>query len=130
MSMSITFDTLAYANKLKAAGVESRVAEAQAEAQHDLFAEVIENKLATKEDINQLKIATKEDINQLKIATKEDINQLKIATKEDINQLKQDIGQLKQDVGQLENRLTLKLGTLMASSIALLAALMTILHSH
>jgi len=52
MNHSITFDTLAYANKLKAAGVPDKQAEVQAEA----IAEVIGDKLATKQDL-ELKIS-------------------------------------------------------------------------
>lgn len=47
MSHAITFDTLAYANKLKAAGVPDKQAEVQAEA----IAEVIGDKSATKQDL-------------------------------------------------------------------------------
>jgi preprotein translocase subunit Sss1 len=47
---TIAFDTLAYANKLKNAGVEGKQAEIQAEA----LAEIIEERLATKSDIDKL----------------------------------------------------------------------------
>ena len=42
-----TFDTLAYVKKLRAAGVPEEQAEVQAEA----FAEIIEDRLATKKDV-------------------------------------------------------------------------------
>ena len=44
---TLAFDTLAYPKKLKAAGVPEKQAEMQAEA----FAEIIEDRLATKQDI-------------------------------------------------------------------------------
>jgi len=47
---SHSFDTLAYAKKLKAAGVPEQQAEVQAEA----IAEIIEEKLATKKDLLEL----------------------------------------------------------------------------
>ena len=47
---AIAFDTLAYANKLKQAGVPDRQAEVQAEA----MAELVEERLATKRDLNEL----------------------------------------------------------------------------
>ena len=50
MSKTIAFDTLAYANKLKAAGVPQQQAEVHAET----FAEIIEERLATKQDIKEL----------------------------------------------------------------------------
>ncbi len=55
--MSTTvFDTLAYAKRLKAAGVP----EAQAEAQAEALAEAITNQVATKQDILELRIEMRE----------------------------------------------------------------------
>jgi len=45
------FNTLAYSKKLKEAGVPEKQAEVQAEA----IAEIIDNKLATKQDIKDLR---------------------------------------------------------------------------
>jgi hypothetical protein len=47
---TMIFDTLAYANKLKAAGVPDKQAEVQAEA----ISELIDEKLATKQDLEIL----------------------------------------------------------------------------
>lgn len=47
---TIVFDTLAYAKKLRAAGVSEQQAEIQAEA----LAEIIDENLATKRDIKEL----------------------------------------------------------------------------
>lgn len=57
---TITFDTFAYANKLKAAGVPDKQAEAQAKAQKDLFSEVLDTTIATKGDINRLEANIRE----------------------------------------------------------------------
>ena len=46
----IAFDTLAYAKKLMAVGVPEKQAEVQAEA----LAEVIEERIATKQDLREL----------------------------------------------------------------------------
>lgn len=54
MMARIALDTLAFANKLKVAGVEPRIAEAQAEAQAELLSELMDDTLATKEDINKV----------------------------------------------------------------------------
>ena len=51
-----TFDTLTYAKKLKSAGFTDSQAEVQAEA----LADIIEERLATKEDIRDLKRDLKE----------------------------------------------------------------------
>lgn len=52
----IPFDTLAYANKLKAAGVDSKLAETQAEATAEIIGNLMENQLATKKDLVELRI--------------------------------------------------------------------------
>jgi hypothetical protein len=51
MAHAIIFDTLKYANKLKAAGFTEKQAEAQTEA----LAEIVDEKLATKQDLEALK---------------------------------------------------------------------------
>jgi len=80
---TVTFDMLAYAKKLKAAGFTDQQAEVQAQA----FAEIIEERLATKQDIELLR----------------------------------------RDMKELEMRLTLRLGGMMAASIAIVAALVKLL---
>lgn len=52
MSGELIFDTLQYANKLKAAGVPEKQAEVHAEA----MAELIDNRLATKQDLKELEL--------------------------------------------------------------------------
>ena len=50
--MTLAFDTLRYANKLKIAGVPEKQAEVQAEAMAELVAET----LATKRDLRELEL--------------------------------------------------------------------------
>ena len=80
---TVAFDTLAYAKRLKDAGFTNQQAEVQALA----FSEIIEERLATK----------------------------------------QDIASLQRDIKELEMRLTLRLGGMMAASIAVVAALVKLL---
>ncbi len=54
MSRAIPFDTLAYANRLKAAGVPERVAEAQAAANADMMMNLIDETLVTKQDLREM----------------------------------------------------------------------------
>jgi len=65
MTSTITFDTLAYVKKLKAAGVPEKQAEVQAET----FAEIIEDRIATKHDI----LLLKQDLKELELTLKRDI---------------------------------------------------------
>ncbi len=87
MAHTITFDTLAFAKKLKEAGVPDAQAEVHAEA----IAELIDERIATKQDLKELEIT------------------------------------LRRDVKELELRLTIRLGAMMAVSIAIIAALVKLL---
>ena len=60
-----TFDTLAYAKKLKSAGFTEQQAEAQAEA----LAAIVDERLATKTDIHKLQ----RDIKELELRLKHDL---------------------------------------------------------
>lgn len=54
MTHVITFDTLAYANRLKKAGVDQKLAEALVESQAELLSNLVDDQLATKQDIKDL----------------------------------------------------------------------------
>jgi hypothetical protein len=60
-AMAISFDTLAYTKKLKAAGVPERQAEAQAET----LAEIVDERLATKKDLQEMEARFDTRINEL-----------------------------------------------------------------
>jgi hypothetical protein len=106
MSNNQIFDTLQYANKLKAVGVPEKQAEVQAEA----MVELIEDKLATKKDLEQAKSELKKDIEQVKSELKLDIEVSK--------------NELKRDIKELELRMTIKLGSLMIAGMGVLVILM------
>ena len=83
MHSAVLFDTLAYAKKLKGAGFT----EAQAEIQAEALAEIIEQRLSTKEDVLELR----------------------------------------RDLKEMEQRIIIKLGAMVAASIAITVSLMKIL---
>jgi len=58
MSQSIAFDRLAYAKKLKRVGFTEEQAEVQAEA----LAEMVNDTLATKRDLQELELRLKHDL--------------------------------------------------------------------
>ena len=78
--VAITFDTLKYANRLKAAGVDPKIAEAEAEALAEVF------------ELNLKEIDNREDIKLLEERLNERLDTRLI---------------------QLEQRMIIKLGTLM-----------------
>jgi hypothetical protein len=61
MSAHLSFDTLAFAKRLAAAGMESRQAQALAEALHD----IVFDTLATKSDLRDLEVATNASLKDL-----------------------------------------------------------------
>ncbi|CAL7964141.1 conserved hypothetical protein [Gammaproteobacteria bacterium] len=79
MSNEKNFDTLKYANRLKAVGVPEKQAEVQAET----MAEIIEDKLATKKDLELVR----EDLELVKSELKRDIEATKSELKRDIKEL-------------------------------------------
>ena len=98
MAHTIPFDTHAYVKKLRAVGVP----EAQAEVQAEAIADLVNDQLATKLDIQELK----RDIEELKLSTKRDIQELELRLKHD---------------------LTLRFGGMLAAAVAVIAALVKLL---
>ena len=94
MSPAIAFDTLVYAKKLKAVGFTEAQAETLAESQ----AQLIESRLATKQDIELVR----RDMKELEVS-------------------------LKRDIKEIEMRLTIRMGILIAASIAIVSTLVKLL---
>jgi len=92
---AIIFDTLQYSKRLREAGFSQKQAEVQAE----VIAEIVEDKVATKRDLEELRIA-----------------------------LKRDIEELRRDMKELEYRMTVKIGSMFGIGIAVLIVLMKIFH--
>ena len=105
MPGAVAFDTLSYAKRLKAAGFTEEQADVQAEA----FLELVDERLATKQDI----LGLKRDIKELETSLKRDIKELDASSKRDNK--------------ELEMRLTIRLGGMMAASIVIVAALVKLL---
>jgi transposase len=112
MAHIIAIDTLAYANKLKAAGLEPKLAEAQAEAQAELLSGLMDDTLATKHDIKELRTELRHEIRQVRA------------------ELKGDLRHLEANIKQLENKLLIKLGGIMITGVGLLATMLTMSHTH
>ena len=90
----VAFDTHSFVKRLTKAGMPEQQAEVLASEQSRL----IENELATKQDIAEVK----RDIEQLRLATKQDIEELRSTTKRDMKELetslKRDIAESKVDI--------------------------------
>lgn len=73
---AITFDTLKFANRLKASGVPDKHAEAEAEALAEVFEKNL-GELATKRDLKELALATKRDLKDLELKIAAELAPLK-----------------------------------------------------
>ena len=108
----VAFDTHKYVKRLTTAGMP----ESQAEAIADEHRSLIENQLATKQDIKELEAVVKtqeanlqRDIKELEAANKRDLKELEVA--------------LRRDNKELEQKLTIRLGLMLVAAVALISAL-------
>lgn len=105
--MAYTFDSLAYAKRLRDRGVPNDQAEAHAEAARDF----IMAELVTKADMAEL--VTKTDL----LAVRTDL----LATKQE---LQTDIAELRHDMETQNLRLTVRLGAMVVVAIGALATIL------
>lgn len=127
MGNAIAFDTLAYSKKLINAGFT----QLQAEVQTQAIAELIDERLATKEDIKILEIAVKNselalrrDMKEMEIGLQRDMKEMETSLQRDMKEIET---RLQRDIKDLEMRLIIRLGAMMAASIAIVAALVKLL---
>lgn len=106
---AIAFDTLAYAKKLRQAGVP----EAQAEVQAEAMAELVEERLATKRDLHELEERLSARIQLME----ERLNTQMRAMEERLNT----------QTRELEYKMTVRLGSMLVVAVGLMATLVKIL---
>ena len=115
------FDTHAFVKCLTRAGMDEQQAEALVECQTQL----INDSLATKQDMEEVKLdieEVKRDIQEVKLdieEVKRDIQEVKL----DIQAVKKDIAALKTDMQKMELRLTLRLGSVIIVTMGVFATL-------
>jgi coiled-coil family 90 protein len=117
--MATTFDTLEFAERLKAGGFTEQQARAATEA----FAKATSQELATKADLDELRHATKADLDELRHATKADLDELRHATKADLDGLRVELYREMRE-------LAWKMGGLLLAQGAAIVALVKLLPGH
>lgn len=143
----VLFDTLRASQRLQQAGFEAP----KADAIVTTFAEDISERIATKDDLDQLRVATQHDveqlrvdmqrgfdelrgeIEQLRVSTQQDIEQLRVATQQDIEQLRSAMSHesaqvrsdLRADMHQMEARLIRWIVGTALAAVGVAAALAT-----
>lgn len=123
----VAFDTLRFAKRLEEAGVPAPQAAATASA----FAEAVGEVLATKQDLENEARDIRDEIAGLGRELRAEIAALRQEMKDEITALRQEmrgeITALRRDMKELELRMTIKLGAMMAGSIALVGAMVKLL---
>ena len=100
-----SFDTLAYARKLREAGFTEQQAETQAEA----LRAVVEENLATKQDIANVQ----RDLKEMETTLRHELKDVETT--------------LRHELKEMESRVVLRLGALIVAGVGVLAVLMRIL---
>ena len=117
---TLTFDTHAFVKKLTQAGMPEEQAEVLARSQ----AMLIDEKLATKQDLKELELRLKRDIQELK----RDMKELETRLVRDMQEME---ANLKRDMQEMELRLkhdlTVRLGSMMVVAVGVIAALVKLL---
>src|SRR5918912_3921048 len=85
--MATTFDTLEFAERLKAGGFTEQQARAATEA----FAKATSQELATKADLDGLARTTRSDLEEFRRDVKADFDELRRSTKADFDLLRKDV---------------------------------------
>ena len=109
MQGAMVFDTLTYARELISAGFSEK----QADIQVKTLAKIIDERLATKKDI----LALKRDMKEMEVSLKRDMKEMEVSLKHDMKEMEL----------RLKYDLTIRLGTIIAAGIAIVAALVKLL---
>ena len=95
------FNTLRYAKMLEEVGFSRE----QAETSIKILVEIMEDKLASKQDLRDLE------------------SQIELKFQNLRSDLKRELSEVNHSVSQMESKLTIRMGTMMAASIAILTAI-------
>ena len=115
---AVTFDTLAAAQKLRAAGLDDR----QAEAIVTTVSKAMSETVATKADLELHSAAMKKDLELHSAATRAEIELLRANMDSLRTEMKGDMKVLEQSMAALQDKIVLKLGALMVTLTFLLLA--------
>ena len=99
---ALAFDTHKFVKDLTKAGMT----DAQAEVLANHYASLMNDRLATKDDLEALGKATRDDIEALGKATRDDIEALRNATKDDLEALRKEV---RVNIKYLEEKLSSKM---------------------
>ena len=117
------FDSLTYANRLKAAGMEAGLAEVQASVMTEVISSHFQN-LSTKQEAQQLGQDLRKDMQSLRLDLQKEMQSLRLELQKEMQLLSLDA---QKDMQLLEQRMVIKLGSLMVLAIGVVATLVKLL---
>jgi gamma-glutamyl:cysteine ligase YbdK (ATP-grasp superfamily) len=128
---TVLFDTLALARKLEAAGFPPKQAQDTAAA----LAESLGQDMLTRRDLGETTSALRAELREIETNLRAELSglaarlgaemsELAVSLRTEVSELE---GRLRAEIRESEHRTTLRLGTMMAASIALVAALVKLL---
>ncbi|MBM4285831.1 MAG: DUF1640 domain-containing protein [Deltaproteobacteria bacterium] len=121
---TLAFDTLEFAKKLKAANFPQEQAEALAEA----VAGIVEERLATKQDLKELELRLEARSKELETRLRHDLKELETGLHRDMKELETGLHRdLKEMELRLRHDLTLRLGAMLVAGVSLVAVLVKLL---
>jgi hypothetical protein len=121
------FNTLQYAKILEEVGFSRE----QAETTIKILVEIMEDKLASKQDLKELEnrlgytlsqfeTATRQDMKDLETKIEHTLSQFEASTRQDLKDLET---KFEHSITSLESKLTIKMGTMLAATIVILTAI-------
>lgn len=117
------FNSLRYAQKLEEVGFTRE----QAETHVLMLTELMQSDLATKQDFKDFQFVTKSEMNEFRAEMRSDVTAFRAEMRSDMNKLRADMALFKQEVRadliQMEQRLTIKLGTIISIAIGVAVTL-------
>ena len=144
-TQAIAFDTHAYVKRLTGAGMPEDQAEILAKGQSDLYERLVTRKhfeFTLKHELEKLRAELKHDIATVKAELQHQLDEHKAANSQALKELELNLKheletvkvqletvktELKRDIKEMEQKLAIKLGTFLAISVTVLAALIKFL---
>jgi hypothetical protein len=117
------FDSLTYANRLKAAGMDGGLAEVQASVMTEVIQDHFHN-LSTKQEVQQLSLDLRKEMNLMGQDLRKEMNLMGQDLRKEIQLLRLEV---QKDMQLLEQRMVIKLGSLMVLAIGVVATLVKVL---
>jgi hypothetical protein len=117
------FDSLTYANRLKAAGMDGGLAEVQASVMTEVIQDHFHN-LSTKQEVQQLSLDLRKEMHLMGQDLRKEMHLMGQDLRKEIQLLRLEV---QKDMQLLEQRMVIKLGSLMVMAIGLVATLVKVL---